>query len=524
MSGEIGLLVLLPLALPVAAGYAAVTAAGAAGKAAVNAGRAYEEKKRQERELVRRSGIDREITGFRKSAKELMEEQRKQNKALSEEFEKEVERNREVFASQAGRILEAPEEFGKDLTASAARMTAEMDRRQKELQSTYRDAIAASLAEAERESSKKMADTMAEIQALHEDEAKRQEAQKTAAMEYIADAEDLLKSLKLDFSGEKYLGDAAVALHESALSEARRQYEKGNYEGCLIAVVSLMAKLRADILTADEKHQEFENWQKMAAVLIAENREMMASMSTLSKEFYEELEDACVEDDRTFTLRDELIGMDLTPFWGTTADGQSVYTVMLEKLNQLEKSVLGEGCVLTTAELKEIAEKMAGEWRGEIATRIRKVITRLNNALQRESLGSRIIDELVEMGYTYKDYRYLRTGADGLAEATSDDDIDAHLCMVFVDAYGDEILIELSNQNDSAVDLQITDMAEELDPEVDKSRSRREMEEAVRCIAEGSVPRRGQARITGGCKAGTEHRVVANEVNRKKKKLVAESE
>ncbi|MCC8045546.1 MAG: hypothetical protein LIP12_08630 [Clostridiales bacterium] len=524
MSGEIGMLVLLPLALPLAAGYAAVTAAGAAGKAAVNAGRAYEEKKRQERELIRRSGIDREITGFRASAKELMEEQRKQNKKLSEEFEQEVEKNREAFMDRAGRIIEAPEEFGKELTASAAQMTAQMDRRQKELQSAYRDAIATSLAEAEREGSQKMADTMAEIQALQDDEAKRQEALQRAAMEYIADAEDLLQSLKLDFSGEKYLGSAAVSLHESALTEARQQYGKGNYEGCLIAVVSLMAKLRADILTADEKHQEFENWQKTAAVLIAENREMMAAMSTLTADFYDALEACCMESDRTFTLRDDLIGMDLTPFWGMTADGQSVYAVMLEKLNQLEKSVLGEGCALTVKELKEIAEKMAGEWRSEIACRIRKVITRLNNALQRESLGTCIINELVEMGYTYKDYRYLRTGADGLAEVTSDEDIDAHLCMVFVDAYGDEILIELSNQNDSAVDLQITDMAEELDPEVDKSRSRREMEEAVRGIVEGSTPRRGQARIRGGCRAGTEHRVVANAVNLQKKKLVVESE
>ncbi|MCD7884648.1 MAG: hypothetical protein LUI87_13215 [Lachnospiraceae bacterium] len=519
MSGEIGLLFALPLALPLAVGGAAIHAAGMAGSAAVHAIGEYEQKRRQERELIRSTGIGKEVDSFRTSAKELMKEQKRQNQELSREFEASVQRQREAFTLEAARMLEAPEEFARELKTSASEMTALMDQKQRALQKEYRDAIARTLVTAEEESTRRMGETMDEIASLYADEAEKEKRMAQAASEYLEEARDLLEALTRDFHGEAYLG-SAVALHKVAYQEAADAYNRENYEGCLTAAAALLAKIRHDILNADEKHQEFENWQKTASILIAENQAMMESMQTLTPELYQLLQDYCIENDETFSLTEDLIGVDLSAFWGITVEGRPLFAVMMQQLAALSERVLSAENPLTTEELKQIAEAMSGEWRVQIARGMKKAMTRFNNALQREYLSQRMITELEEMGYTYRDYRYLRTLPDGSVEASSDEDIDAHLCMTFLDAYGDEILIELSNSGDSAIDLQITDMAEEVDPDVDKSRSRGEMEQAIRDIVAGSVPGERRPMVSGGCKAGTEHRVVTNPVNRRKKQLV----
>ena len=60
-------------------------------------------------------------------------------------------------------------------------------------------------------------------------------------------------------------------------------------------------------------------------------------------------------------------------------------------------------------------------------------------------------------------------------------------------------------------------MAEELDPEIDKSETRRQLEEEIHAIVEGEDY---QGTAKGGCQKGTERKVVANKKTKKISSLI----
>ena len=520
MSGEIGYLLALPLALvavPVVLGGVAIAAVGKAGALAVDAAVSYENKKRAEREEIYRSGIRDEIVSYRSSIKSMMTEQTKLNKELSLSMEEDLKKSREAFAQLISKMDLGEAEFAEEVQNASRQLMEELQEKQQELQVNYHTKIDTKLKEIEKESREKYEDTMADIQALQDTEEKKIMAQAKIARSYIEETRDLITALETQFMGAKYAA-GQLGLHKSDLKLLEKQYNDGHYEGCMVAAVSLMAKVRQDILLADEKHQEFENWQKMAAMFIAENKGLMASQKVLTKELYDLLMEEEDKKGESTGITEEDIGTELSVYWGRTMDGKSVYEEMERQLKELEACVLAENCTLSAKELQEICEKMSGQWRVQIMNHGQKALECWNRALQRESLAMDIIPEMEKHGYRYNEqYAYIRVDENGDSVKVSETEKDAQLCLKFIDGYGDEILVRLYDTGGSKIGLQITDMAEELDPEIDKSETRRQLEEEIHAIVEGEDY---QGTAKGGCQKGTERKVVANKKTKKISSLI----
>lgn len=520
MSGEIGYLLALPLALvavPVALGGLAAAGVVKAGAAALQVAGDYERQRRAERAEIYSSGVRDEILDYRKNVKKMMDAQRELNKELSTKFEADLQENREKFAKLISSMEVGEAAFAEEVELESGKMISWIKMKQRELQDTYHVKVTETLEEIGAGSQKKFDNTMSQIQAIYEDEAKKEAAMAKAALSYVEEVKDLIIALDTQFHGEKYVS-SHLGLHRADLRNLEKQYNEGNYEACMVAAASLMAKVRQDILTSDEMHQEFENWQKIAAMLIAENKEMMASQRVLTEEILAELEKEADKRGEELGITADDVGTDLSIYWGRTAEGKSVYEEMMEKLTELEACVLAEECKLTLEELQEIAGKMSSDWRIKIAQGTQHALESWNGALQRESLALDIISHMEEHGYQYNDeFAYIRVDENGDSVKVSDEEKDAQLCMKFIDGFGDEILVRLYDGGDQKVRLQITDMAETIDPEIDKSATRKKLEDEIHAIVEGEDY---QGTAKGGCQKGTERVVVANKKNRKIRDLI----
>lgn len=520
MSGEIGFLLGLPLALlavPVVLGGAVAVGIAKAGAAAVGAAADYERKRRAERVEIYSSGIRDEILDYRKSVKSMMDAQRTLNKELSIKMEQDLQKSREDFSKLISKMDSGEEAFAEEVRMASENLMSLLREQQRNLQENYHVKVTNMLGEITTGSQKKFDDTMKQIESVYEDAAKKEAAMAKVALSYIEEVRDLIYALDTQFSGEKYVGNQ-LRLHGTDLKALEEKYNNGNYEACMVAAVSLMAKVRQDILTSDEKHHEYENWQKIAAMLIAENKAMMSSQRIFTKELYDQLLEEAEKRGEELGITEDDIGMDLSIYWGRTVEGKSVFEEMMSRLQQLENCVLEEDCKLSLEELQEISGKMSSEWRVQIVQNVQNAMERWNSALQREALALDIISHMEEQGYIYNDeFAYIRETENGESVKVSDDEKDAQLCMKFIDGYGDEILVRLYDSGDHKVRLQITDMAEEVDPEIDKSATRKRLEEEIHAIVEGEEY---QGTVKGGCQKGTEHTVVTNKRNRRIRDLI----
>lgn len=524
MSGDIGFLITLPLAavaLPFAVGGLAAAGVVRLGTEAGKAAYRYESNRREEREMIYRSGIRDEITDYRSSVQKMMNDQKNRNRELSREFEKTIEENRKQFAEYIAKMDVTADDFSEEINYSAEQMIEAMQEKQHTFQLDYQKKIVSVLEEINRESQKRQDEILSEIREIYMEESARKSAMAKAARSYIEEVRDLLTALQEQFYGEKYMS-GQVLLHQKDFREVTERYNREDYQACMIAGGSLMAKLRQDILTCDELHQENENWHKTAEMLVSGNLEFLKAQKTLSEEIYRNIEEESRRKEVPFSLMADDIGTDLSIYWGKTEKNTSVFQEMQEKLETILDCLNQENCPLSTSELKEIALEMSGKWRCEIIKNSARAVERWNNAMQREKMALDIIDHMEECGYIYnEEFAFIRHRADGEVERVSDEEKDAQLCMKFIDSFGDEILVRLSDRSGQHVGLEITDMAEEIDPEVDKSRERKELEEEIRSMIYGGEYQ-GTAR--GGCVKGTENIVAATPKTRKIKNLVEHKE
>ncbi len=271
MSGELGYLIYLPVALPAAVGAAAVKAVGEAGVAAAKAAAEYEKRRKEERELIRQSGIQKEMKSFRHSLTDLMEEEEEKNRELSRAFESSLANTREELLNQISELGDDKTAFAENAQEIAGQMLKAMDEEQQKLQRDYREAICREIETVQREEARRLDSVRRSLSELSDAEKMKNQDLKTEARKQLDENKELLDALTDRFQGDKYIGAEGIQIHREAYNEAERLFSTQNFEGSLIAASSLSVGLRSDILAADENRMEFENRQKTALLLVEEN-------------------------------------------------------------------------------------------------------------------------------------------------------------------------------------------------------------------------------------------------------------
>lgn len=405
MSGEAGGLLIIPLALfamPVIIGGLAVAGVAAATVKAGSAAVEYEQEQRRRREEIRRSGVANNIGNFRTIMHNSMAEQTRLNIETSSQMMSQLEHQRNEMQRLAKDYdPQQYQQYINQLKQSQAATMQTIHRTQENFNVMYRNRIAESMSTVTAQINSQYSMYIDELQALQANLVAKAKRAESIASSYIEEARVLLVSLADDFDGRKFSGRQLASL-ESQLNQAINQFNSQHYESAIASAKDVAINTLEEIYEADEKKQEWENYQKLALVLSDEVLTYIESQGIITSEVKDYAEKATGE-----KLEDEIVGISVADYTAKNQRGQNQYDYLLARIKQIHSALRQpDAANMTTEQLKEYVEFLNNELYPAISSCISKGIINMNNAFSRQNISEEIIDFFEEHNFMYNGYAY----------------------------------------------------------------------------------------------------------------------
>jgi hypothetical protein len=383
----------------------AVTAVGAAVKAAGQAASAYEASRRKERPRIRQNGAAESIGSFRDIVHRDMGEETRRNAEASAKMERELEKGRQeavrILGDDGGDIEKYREYLGR-LQSSRGGIAKEIAAIQSEFARGYEARIAKSMESVKNAVERRQEVYMGELRALRDAGAeKRKRAGELAAL-YLKEAESLLESLRDDFAGGAALGEARLAVLVSQVNEASAQYGAGQYEAAIAVAKDAAVSAVEEIYRADARRQEWDNYHKAALTLAAEIEACLKAQETLTPEIKAEIERKSGK-----KLEDEIVGVKIGDYTGKAEDGSTAFDRLTAAVSERKRELEEAGpSSMSATRVKEIVSELNTKLYPAAITVVYEGIMNMNNAFTRQRLSEEIVDFFEEHNFTFSGYRY----------------------------------------------------------------------------------------------------------------------
>lgn len=432
MSGEAGGLILLTLsvgALPIV-GMVLVGGAVAAGiGAATNAAAKHGQKKRREREEIRRSGINESIGSFRNSLAANMNEQMRLNTEASNKMMQEMERNRQELLKLVNENdPEKYQHYMGQIRQSHQELSYKLSDIQESFVKNYHAKINESMEHVTNVINAQYANYLQELQQYQADlQAKKKKAMEIAD-EYIGEAKVLLAALEEDYDGNKFANLQLIDLQKT-LNDTIEQYNSENYEAAIATAKGVSLDTIEEIYKADCKKQEWDNYYKLALTLSAELEAYMSAQEVITSDVKKQVEQRIGK-----PLEEEIVGIRICDYTDKMKNGKSQFTYLQEKACEiktyLESQNAGE---LSTQQLKGYVELLNGKLYPSAQLAIYKGVLNMNNAFSRQNISEEIIDFFEEHNFNFTGYSYDGNQHDGALHIGLENDVT-----------GEEIIVTLA--------------------------------------------------------------------------------
>ena len=476
---------------------AGVAAAGIeAGKAAVN----YEQKKRQERQEIRRSDASVSVGSFRSEMQSSMNRQNALNVQASNQMMQELARQRQAM-NQAAQQQDA-EAFGnyvRQMKQSHAQVMNTITDTQERFNLNYKNAITQSMGEVTRRIGEQYAQRMDEIGRLKSDIAEKNRRAAEIAQGYIREATTLLTALEEDYNGKKFSARQITTLR-SQLQQVISLYNSGSYESAIAGAKDVAISAIEEIYEADAAQKEWDNYYKLALVLSEEVKTFIESQETVT-----EAAKAHAEKCSGKTLENEIVGMRIADYTDKNAKGQTRYDYLRHRAAEMYEALRREDAEnLTTEQLKSSVDFLNNDLYPAVSVCLNKAVANMNNAFSRQNISEDIIDFFEEHNFTFSGYAY---------------DDNAHDKALHIglenEATGEELIITLAPELLENGDVQThVDLKQTKGDEANEER-KAYYRECVENVVKGSSP---YAQCSLQCKSETRGRLSTDTETKKKLK------
>lgn len=366
---------------------------------------AQERQAQQRQEQERRAQTNRvsnSIGNFRGVVAGNMNEQVRLNRQTSEMMMNELDRSRQNMLDsmnfedpkQYQQYMEQIEQNRKELSKALSKM-------QGDFVENYHTSINASMQNITADINKQYAEYADELQKLQSDDKQKQEMASSLANDYIEEAKTLMLALDEDYQGRKYAKNQMLEL-QRAINDAVAQYNIGNYEAAIAVAKDSAIAIIEEIYKADCKHQEWENYYKLALVLSTEISEMIEGQRSITPEVKAEIEAKTGRQ-----LEEDIVGVDISEYTGIREDGQNQFEYLLGQVNSIKQLLESEdGKELSTDQLKEYIDTMNNKIYPAASMIFFRGIMNMNNAFSRQNISEEIIDFFEEHNFEFKGFSY----------------------------------------------------------------------------------------------------------------------
>ena len=467
-----------------------------AGKAAVN----YEQKKRQERQEIRRSDASVSVGSFRSEMQSSMNQQNALNVQASNQMMQELARQRQAM-NQAAQQQDA-EAFGnyvRQMKQSHAQVMNTITDTQERFNLNYKNAITQSMGEVTRRIGEQYAQRMDEIGRLKSDIAEKNRRAAEIAQGYIREATTLLTALEEDYNGKKFSARQITTLR-SQLQQVISLYNSGSYESAIAGAKDVAISAIEEIYEADAAQKEWDNYYKLALVLSEEVKTFIESQETVT-----EAAKAHAEKCSGKTLENEIVGMRIADYTDKNAKGQTRYDYLRHRAAEMYEALRREDAEnLTTEQLKSSVDFLNNDLYPAVSVCLNKAVANMNNAFSRQNISEDIIDFFEEHNFTFSGYAY---------------DDNAHDKALHIglenEATGEELIITLAPELLENGDVQThVDLKQTKGDEANEER-KAYYRECVENVVKGSSP---YAQCSLQCKSETRGRLSTDTETKKKLK------
>lgn len=453
------------------------------------------------RPQINTSGVENRIGSFRDEMYRSMNNQSQLNAQTFDGMMNElaVQRAELRKIAEQNDIMAYQEYLGK-LKESRTQSMQNMYKAQNDFNMGYKKDIAETMANVTANINRQYAGYMNELEQLKADIQAKDEKAKEIAKAYIEEAQALLKSLKDDFEGEKYSSRQMISL-TNELNQAIDLYNKGGYESALASSKDVAVNTLDEIMEADAKKQEWENYYGLALVLSEEVKCFIEAQGTITQEVKEYSEKAAGK-----PFSEDIVGVKISDYTDKNAKGQTRYDYIVNKVNELHSALRADNAdQLTTQQLKECIDFLNNDLYPEASRCINKGIINMNNAFSRQNMSEEIINFFEEHNFMFNGYAYENDCHDkalhiGLAN----------------EATGEELIVTLAPEVMQNGDIQTKVDLKQIKGDEANEERKAYYRECIENVVKGSNP---YASVDIKCNAATKNQLSADTETKKKLKM-----
>ena len=186
------------------------------------------------------------------------------------------------------------------------------------------------------------------------------------------------------------------------LSDARRQYELGNYEAAIAAAKDTSLSIVEETYSTDCKRREWENAYSTALALSEELTAFLEAQEAITDETKKQIEEKTGK-----PLEAEIVGLKISDYTDKRPDGMTQFDYLMKNAKEINALLESEQALdLGTHQLKGYIDLISGKLYPSAAETVYKGIQNMSNAFSRQNISEEIIDFFEEHNFTFKGYSY----------------------------------------------------------------------------------------------------------------------
>lgn len=412
-----------------------------------------EERKKREEQQRRINSVSQSMGTFQSSMCRLIAEQDSENIKLSDSFHKELENKRdEILKVALKQDLDAFQDYVSEISENRAQTMEKIKEAQNNFNINYTEKISQNVKSARNQINEKFSEYLNEINNLRNDIETKNNKAKEISETYFTDAKKLLKSLKEDFNGIKYVPDELAVL-EKQLNEAYNNYNKGLYEAVIAISKDAALNIIEEIYKADMKKHEWDNYYNLAIYLSEEIKRYTEAQAVISENVKNNSEKTVGK-----PFPNELIGIKIASYSDKDKNGQPLFDFLLNRINEIYNIIHGEQAKeLSADQLKNYVNILNNDLYPAVTKCVNKSIINMNNAFLRQNFSEDIIDFFEEhnfsfMGFAYDDNSHDKALHLGLENHITGEELMVTLAPELIDENNIQTRVELNQTKGNETD------------------------------------------------------------------------